>query len=241
MELLLPLAAFATAVLSATLGMAGGIVLMGVYTALLPVPEAMVLHGLTQLLANGGRAVLLRDHVQWRGIGAYLVGAIVAWLVLRQIAFVPDPATVYLGLGALPFVTRVLPPSPFLDFGHRRAAVLCGAVVAGTQMVFGVAGPLLDLFFVRTGLTRQEVVATKATTQTASHLLKIAWFLPLLTGHRLPWTLVGAVMAAALLGTWAGGRMLERMSEEGFRRATRSVLLIVGAVYLWRGAALQWG
>lgn len=237
-RLVLPLAAFATAVLSATLGMAGGLILMGVYTALLPVPEAMVLHGFTQLIANGGRAVLLRSHVQWRGVVVYVAGALVAWAGLRMVAFVPPQSLVYLGIGAMPFVARVLPASPLTDFSHRRAAALCGALVMGAQMLFGVAGPLLDLFFLRTTLTRREVVATKATTQTAAHLLKIAYFLPLLTGGTLPARLVVGVMAGALVGTWAGGRLLERMSEGGFRAATRNVVLVVGAFYLWKGIGL---
>jgi hypothetical protein len=61
--LLLVVASGLSAILSATLGMAGGMALMGVFTATLPVAEAMALHGLTQLVANGGRVVVHRNHV----------------------------------------------------------------------------------------------------------------------------------------------------------------------------------
>jgi hypothetical protein len=47
------------AALSALLGMAGGMVFMAGLTLLLPVPTAMVLHGATQLISNGSRALLL--------------------------------------------------------------------------------------------------------------------------------------------------------------------------------------
>ncbi len=80
---LLTLAAFGTAVLSATFGMAGGLVLMGVYTAVLPVEAAMVLHGLTQLLANGLRAVVHVRKVAWPGVAVYAAGGAAAWLLLR--------------------------------------------------------------------------------------------------------------------------------------------------------------
>lgn len=232
------LAAFATATLSATFGMAGGLVLMGVFTAVLPVPEAMVLHGLTQLVANGGRAFLLREHLQGRGIAAYAAGAAVAWALFQTAQVVPSARAVYLGIGAVPFVALLLPASPLLDFGRTRGAALCGLLVAGTQMLFGVAGPLLDVFFVRTGLGRHAVVSTKATTQTLSHALKIACFAPLLGEEAIRrLTVLGAVcVMAALAGTWAGGLLLERISEQVFRQWTRRLLFGVGVFYLWKGA-----
>lgn len=237
---LLTVAAFLTAGLSATFGMAGGLVLMGVYTAVLPVPEAMVLHGITQLVANGGRAWLLRAHLHVAGLLAYAVGAGVAWLVFRELDFVPSARVVWLGLGAVPFVALLIPPVAALDFGRRSGALVCGLLVAGTQMAFGVAGPLLDVFFVRTALARHAVVATKAATQVMSHTLKIIVFLPALggPGEGSLWTAAAVSVVAALAGTRAGGALLDRLSEDRFRRWTRTLVLTIGAAYLARGL---WG
>lgn len=69
--LLLAFAAFATSVLSGVFGMAGGLILMGVYATVLPVATAMVLHGTTQIAANGMRAVLLFRQVYAPGLRAY--------------------------------------------------------------------------------------------------------------------------------------------------------------------------
>jgi uncharacterized membrane protein YfcA len=46
----------ATSFLSGLFGMAGGMVLMGLLLLLMPVPAAMVLHGITQVASNGARA-----------------------------------------------------------------------------------------------------------------------------------------------------------------------------------------
>lgn len=241
-------AAVGTAALSATFGMAGGLVLMGIYTALLPVPEAMVLHGVTQLVSNGGRAWLLRTHVQRGGIGAYLAGAGVAWLALRGVAWSPSELAVCFGLGALPFVALAAPESAALDFARRRGAALCGALVSAAQIAFGVAGPLLDLFFVRTTLLRREVVATKAVTQALSHTLKVAYFAPALLvgagggagGADLDALATAAAVsvAGALVGTRLGGRLLDRLGEDTFRRWTRRLVLAIGAGFLARGLVL---
>lgn len=237
--LLLPLtlAALGTAALSATFGMAGGLVLMGLYTMLLPVPEAMVLHGVTQLVSNASRATFLRGHIQWNRLGWYAVGAGAAWGTMRLVHYVPEPVVVYFGLGLLPVVATLVPAHPAFDFARRRGAALCGFGVVGLQTLFGVAGPLLDSFFVRTTLTRHEVVATKATSQALSHALKIGYFVPLLagSGERLPGWATASVVAA-MAGTWLGGRVLERMSEGTFRALTRRLILGIGAFYLCRGA-----
>ena len=59
------IAAFLTALLSGIFGMAGGLVLMGALALVLPVSVAFVTHGLLQLVANGWRAVLHRQHIAW--------------------------------------------------------------------------------------------------------------------------------------------------------------------------------
>lgn len=227
MEALLVLAAFATAVVSATVGMAGGLMLLGVYLVFLDVPTATFLHGVTQLFANGLRAGLRPAAIHWQGLPWYILGAAAAWLGLRGVAVVPDVAWVYLGLGLLPFVARLAPRHPALDFVHRRGATLVGFLVTGMQVFFGVAGPVLDVFFAETTLDRKGVVATKAATQTLSHLGKVAWFLPLLTEPPAPGRLL-AILAAAAAGTFVGGRLLDRWSEEAFRRRSGQLLLLIG-------------
>ncbi|HSN19689.1 MAG TPA: hypothetical protein VLS49_03380, partial [Usitatibacter sp.] len=56
-------ATLATSFVSGILGMAGGMMLLGILLAVLPVPTAMALHGITQLASNGGRAAMLREDV----------------------------------------------------------------------------------------------------------------------------------------------------------------------------------
>src|SRR5688572_9751322 len=131
---MLVIVAFSTSVLSAIFGMAGGLVLMGVYATLLPVASAMVLHGATQIVANGSRAALLRGHIRWRGVAWYAAGAAVASAVLYGVRFVPDTRTVFIALGLVPFVAVFSPLR--LDFA--KTPMLAGVVVGGTQLIAGV-------------------------------------------------------------------------------------------------------
>ena len=61
-----------TSFLSGIFGMAGGMILIGILLALMPVPDAMMLHGVTQMASNGWRGLLWWRHVRWSAVGAYV-------------------------------------------------------------------------------------------------------------------------------------------------------------------------
>ena len=70
--------AFLTATLSGIFGMAGGLVLMGALALVLPVAACFVTHGILQLVANGWRAILHRQHIAWPILINYAIASIAA-------------------------------------------------------------------------------------------------------------------------------------------------------------------
>jgi uncharacterized membrane protein YfcA len=103
----------------------------------------------------------------------------------------------------------------------------------------GIAGPTLDLFFVRSKMGRHRVIATKAFTQTMSHLLKIVYFARLVggtEGHVDPW-LAATMVGLAFVGTSFSGYVLERMSDASFRAWSRRTIVTLGVVYLASGVS----
>ena len=86
LTLLLCLVMLATAFLSGLFGMAGGMILIGVLLALLPLPAAMVLHAVTQMASNGWRAVLWRRHIAWAPVCSNFLGAALALLAVVAVA-----------------------------------------------------------------------------------------------------------------------------------------------------------
>lgn len=235
--------AFATALLSGIFGMAGGLVLMGALALVLPVSAAMVTHGVLQMVANGWRAILLRRHVEWRIVGHYALASLAAGVCVALASFVPSKPVLYVLLGLVPLLVWLPPQWLALDAARRPHALASGFVVTTVNLLAGVAGPLLDVFFVRTALGRHGIVATKAATQVFSHLAKVAVYgLPMAAAHAgdaLPpaWVLALAV-PLSMLGTAAGGRILDRMSDVNFKRFTRWILTAIGALYLLQGARL---
>jgi uncharacterized membrane protein YfcA len=129
-----------------------------------------------------------------------------------------------------------------LDAAKTSHALVCGFIVTALNLLAGVAGPLLDIFFVRTELTRHAIVATKATTQVFAHLAKIVVYgAPLLatskTGMPPVWVFALAV-PLSMAGTAVGGVILNRLSDVTFKRWTRWIVSVIGLTYLAQAAQL---
>jgi uncharacterized membrane protein YfcA len=237
MSIFLVITAFVTSAVSGVLGMAGGAILMGVLVTVLPVAAAMIAHGVTQLASNGFRAFLLRRWILWRVIGFYVVGALPAMMLLSLIAFAPSGPAVFLFLGLVALSATRTWRAPFLDIQTERGALLCGFVVTSVNLAAGIAGPLLDAFFMDDRMGRREIVATKAFTQAVSHSFKIVYY-GVIVGVQasvgINSLLLAAMAAAALAGTTVGRNILERLSDRSFFQVTRAVLGAIGALYLAR-------
>ena len=234
------LAAFVTATVSGVLGMAGGLLLMGALLLVLPATVAFVVHGLLQLVSNGWRAVLHRRHIAGRVVAWYAVGSVLAAAAVAAVSYVPSKPLTYLLLGLVPALVWLPAGWLRLDATRPSHAVAAGVAVTSVNLLAGVAGPLLDVFFVRSDLGRHAVVATKAATQVLSHTAKVVLYGGLLAGGPGPLPVLVLLLAVPLsmLGTYAGGRLLDRMSDAGFRSATRWVVSAIGVAYLLQAARL---
>jgi uncharacterized membrane protein YfcA len=228
-----------TSLLSGVFGMAGGLVLVGVLLALLPVPEAMALHAVTQVASNAWRGALWVRHVRWRIVASYAVGcgvAVAAWSVLR---FVPDKPLALISLGVSPFLLKLLPARAQPDAQQPAHGVAYGAACISLMLLTGVAGPLLDSFFLGGRLDRHAIVATKAACQVLGHLLKLAYFGGLIEGAAAidPWLAGGAVLAS-MLGTVAAKPLLAALTEAQYRRWAGRIVTTIAVFYIAGGAWL---
>lgn len=239
--LIILFATLATAALSAVFGMAGGLILMGVLAALLPVSSAMVVHGAVQSVSNGWRALILHRYLLWRTLAWYAAGAVIAAGALAGLSFALPRAWLFIVLGLVPALVWLPRERLHLDFTRPGHALVSGVLVTGLNVIAGVAGPLLDVFAQNVEADRRAIVATKAATQVAAHAVKIAYYLPLVLagdGLAVAWWVLGAALPVSVIGTTAGARVLARLSDVAFRRWTKRIVSAIGAVYVLRGTML---
>lgn len=235
-------AVLATATLSGVFGMAGGLILMGLLTAVLPVPAALAIHGLVQMASNASRILLHLKHVVWRVVGFYAIGAVATMAAFTVISYAPSKAIVYLALGLLPIVVwlpeRYIP----LDAARPTHAVLAGILSTAMALTSGVSGPLADIFLVRSVLTRHQVLSTKAALQMFSHFSKVLFYGGAILlagggGFTPPWLLVAAC-ALAVVGVTLGAQVLDKLTDQGFRAWRRWIFTGIAAMYLVQAAIL---
>ena len=237
------LTALITALISGLFGMAGGMIFLGVIATFLGVSETMIVHGAVQGVSNSYRAFLLRQNIRSDIVGFQALGALPAAACLALIAFIPSKAFIYIALGSLPFILWL--PRGWMkgDAERPRDAIMCGFMVIGLNLTAGVAGPALDFFYVKTGLSRLAIVATKAVTMFAAHMVKIAYFgLPLILTNELSglppmWVFLAAI-PCVMTGTFIGTKLLHRLSDIQFKSYTKYLVTLIGCVYIWRGLSL---
>jgi len=225
--------------LSGVFGMAGGMILLGVLLVYFDVTVAMVVFSIIQFAANGWRAVLWWRFVRWPIFFQYVLGAIVAFVALRAISYVPDKPTVYFLLGIMPFLVDVLPRRLHPNIEWRGIAFLSGALTTVVQFMAGVGGVFLDIFFQKSTLDRKTTVATKAVTQTISHVMRAAYFSTFGSLGGLDWLGTLGAVAIAVAATSVTPYVIERMSDHGFRQWTRGIIYAISVIYLARAGWLM--
>ena len=238
--LMLGLTMLVTAFLSGIFGMAGGLILIGVLLAVLPLPAAMALHAVTQMASNGWRALLWWRHIRLRPALYFLAGGLVAVLVWSIFRYVPTKPMALLLLGATPFAARYLLPEtlkPNADkFSH---GLVYGAICMALMLLTGVTGPLLDTYFLGGKLDRREIVATKAFCQVANHFAKLVYFGGIVSsGASIDPTMMIVAVAASVAGTTAARRILEAMSDKQFRVWAMRIINSVCGYYVVQGSYL---
>ena len=235
-------ASLATAFLSSIFGMLGGLILMGILVSLMKVGPAMILHGLIQMTSNGYRAWLNQKDINWKIVGTLSIGNVLGLAILFSIAFEPDRITVLLALGLLPYIAWAMPSNFAFDVTKTPVGILAGIVVVGTNLLAGVGGPILDIFFQRVEMTRHQVVATKAVAQFLGHVSKVIFFGGLVassSSENWPelWLLI-LVIGASLVGTTFGKKVLDKINDRTFFSWTQAIMLAVGAVLIVRAIYL---
>lgn len=228
----LGVAAFATSVLSAIVGMAGGITLLAVMLLFVEPLVAIPLHGVIQLVSNGSRTAIQRRHVERSILLHFGVLLVPAGLIGLQVAqALPAGATRAL-IGVFVLAATWAPGALLLgahpERSSRRARFLALGGVAGVlNVTLGAVGPMIAPFYLNLGLSRQALVGTKAACQTLGHAVKIALFG--FAGFAFaPWApLLAVTVPCVVAGTWAGSRLLDRIDERTFEWLYRLVLTVI--------------
>ncbi len=222
---------FAASFITAALGIGGGTLLLAIMASLVPPAVLIPVHGIVQVGSNAGRMVMLFRYIHRPAIPAFAIGTLIGSVLGGSVVVSLPPQVVQISVGAFVIYSVLARPPEWL----RRWPWLTGGVSSFLTMFFGATGVFVANFTKSLQLPRHAHVATHAALMTMQHGLKVIVFG--LFGFAFgAWAWVAvALILAGLVGTLAGGRLLNRLSNEGFKRALDILLVLVALRLIWAG------
>jgi len=233
--------AFLTSIVTATVGIGGGMLLIAFMPGLLPTGAIVPVHGAVQLASNGSRFALALHAVRWDLAIPFALGGSLGAALGLVVPIEMDPATMRLLLGTVILLGTWLPPLPAAGRWRGRYAVL-GAAQTFVSLFVGVAAPVNKPFLIRDRLTHDQRVVTHAVQVTALHLWKLAVFVALGFAFGDYALLIAAMAVAAVLGSWVGTHIRRYLPERPMRLFIKllltavalRLLVLAGMAYLER-------
>ena len=170
------LVAFFAGFINTAFGVGGGVLLISFMPGRIAPWAIVPLHGISILTNNICRSLLDWKSIQWKIVVQFVIGAVLGMLLALPCLerFHPDNIPLLLGCSILVFtwmprfsISNVL-PAPFY---------CCGFIQTFLAMFVGATGPLVMLFFLNRGLSKDAMIANNAIVNVASDIIKMAGFL----------------------------------------------------------------
>lgn len=236
----LVITAFFTAALTAAFGIGGGVALLVVMAALVPVAVLIPVHGVVQMGANVGRALVQLRDVVWPLLGIFTVGAIIGALIGGQLV-ITLPEILLKSFVGLFVLFTIWGPKVKGQKGGPIGLAIGGMFGTILTMFVGATGPFVAALLAPRLDDRRHYAGTHALAMVMQHGLKVVTFgfLGFAFGAWVP--VMVAMLASGFLGTLLGTKLLHALPEATFRVAFKWVLtllsfqLIVSAMWDWLG------
>ncbi len=225
-DVLLVSAAFGTAMVSAVLGLGGGVLLILAMPGLLPLSAIVPLHAMVQIISNFARAAFAPSAIAWAFLPPLLLGSLLGALLGSQVVSAISLQWLPVVAGGVILVVTWIPLGQWLPSG-RAAMVMLGFYQTALGMVAGATGPLGAAVLSRLRADREWLVVNTAVYMTVNHLVRGLAF-GLLGFAYLPWLDTIAWMGmGAIAGTALGTRLRHWMPQRNFLPLFRLIVSVL--------------
>ncbi|MGB1032081.1 MAG: sulfite exporter TauE/SafE family protein, partial [Flavobacteriales bacterium] len=226
------MAAFAFSTMA---GGGGAMILLPVVNALLGTDKAAPIIQLGNFLGRPTRIILFWKNINWNIVKAYLplaaFGAFLgAWLFSN---FKSDVLQLIIALFLVSTAWQ-------FKFGKEKKSFPMklfwfgpiGFVVAFISSLVGATGPLLNPFYLNYGVSKEELVATKAANSFFVAMIQLPTyaFFGALEGSM--WSYGLAIGLGAGLGNFIGKKWLKKITDLRFRQLLVITMVVIGGVWL---------
>lgn len=224
-------ASFIGSFITVSLGIGGGALLLAIMAALMPPAALIPVHGVIQFGSNVTRAGLLIKSTFWPPVAGFAIGSLIGATIGGAVAINLPSGVVLIGVGCFVIWSVLSRPPKWLS----RVPLLTGLLSSFLTMFFGATGVFVANFSKSLELPREAHVATHAVMMSLQHGLKVIAFG--VFGFAFgPWVgFIVLMILAGFLGTLLGRKVLNRMTDHGFKRALDVVLILISLRLIWQG------
>jgi uncharacterized membrane protein YfcA len=235
---------FITSMISAILGMGGGILLLAAMFSVLPHMLVVPLHACVQLVSNFTRVLAYIKDVNWKILGFFLCGALpslaIAAFVFKELYAQKDGIDPYMKtlVGLYILIVTYRKKNKQENKAPLYKFAILGTYAAPISLFFGATGPLMAPYFIRKDFHKEMIVASKAVCQFVVHMLKLGIFVWLWNSEmgklgavealKEPSKMLVFLLSATIMGTLVGKKLMKKVSEKHFRKFYVIVLNVAG-------------
>lgn len=226
--------------LTACMGLGGGLIMLAVLLNFLPAVAVIPVHGAVQLGSNISRVALFFKHIHWSLVVALSVGGVAGVVLGGQVVvslpehillLVLSIATLWLTWGKLKF--------PFKSDGHLKLFWASGGFVAGFATMFvGATGPLIMSIIKNHASGKMQMIGTHAFCLSIQHLFKLIVFGFLGFAFAEYAVLIACLLIGAFTGTVSGKLLLHRVPEKHFLLVMNLIITALALRMLWKGMTI---
>ncbi len=227
--ILIFLIAFLAATISGAAGFGGALLLLPVLTGVVGIKAAVPILTIGQIFGNASRVWFGRHELKWRPVIFFLITAIPLTIIGSYLFADIDSKNIKIGIGGFLIMLVIYRRIKTKKIGLGEKGMLIGGGLTGfLSGLAGSARPLGAAFFLGLNLTATAYVASEAFTALTMHLTKTIVY--------NKYTLIGQtefyyglfIGIAMILGSWAGKKIIEKLSKDKFIILVEILLLISG-------------
>lgn len=223
---------FFTSMLTASLGVGGGMLMLAAIAQLIPVKAVIPIHGVIQLGSNTGRALVMLKEVAWQYFLWFALGSILGALIGGQLV-INLPVDLLRATLGLFILFSIWGPNLASKLANNKALFLGGVVSTFLTMFIGATGPLVLAVMRAFNLSRLKMLATSAVCLVLQHALKVLTFGILGFSFAPYLSLITLMLCSGFLGTLLGKKLLLKIDEQRFQRWFNIILSALAIRLLW--------
>lgn len=215
--------AFSAGLINTAFGVGGGVLLISCLPGRVAPTAVVPLHGLAILVNNICRSLLDWRCIRWRIVTHFMagaaLGALAALPLLHRLPVERVPLLLGVGILVLTWLPRwslgTMLPAPFF---------CCGLLQTFLSMFVGATGPLVMLFFLNQGFSRDELIAHNAVVNVGADIIKMAGFLYLGFPYADFLPQIAVLAGGMTSGAFAGKLLRGRVSPRFFFVAIKLII-----------------